>query len=153
TRRSPLGAYHGGAADGRCRRDFPLPGRQWSCGMGTVNALGDQKRTIAYANRALERIRHLGQPGDPRSYAAWFAYATNRNPSQNIVVDQTIARRGGISPADVEKLYGYAPADASTGKVDDLAASVAGEVEQVVTLIDAAAGKVAAWRNSISHVA
>jgi len=121
--------------------------------MGTVNALGDHKRTIAYANRALERIRHLGQPGDPRGYGAWFAYATNRNPSQNIIVDQTIAREGGISPADLEKLYGYAPADAMSGKVDDLAASVAGEVEQVIALIDAAVRKVAACRSNIGHVA
>src|SRR5262249_9459811 len=55
--------------------------------------------------------------------------------------------------ADLEKLYGYASADAVTGKVDDLAASVAGEVGHVIALIDAAVGKGAAYRDDVTDAA
>ena len=49
-----------------------------------MSAPGDEyKHTIVLANATLGKIRDLGVPADPRSYAAWFTYATNCSPSQN----------------------------------------------------------------------
>jgi diguanylate cyclase len=118
-----------------------------------VTAPGDDhKRTIGYAHAALGRIKELGQPADPRSYAAWFTYATGCSPSANSVVDETIVRQGGIAAPELEKIYGYPPADRITENVDKLAAGVAGEVDQVMAMIDAAVGTVATYRDDLSHV-
>jgi len=107
---------------------------------------------MAYADLALGKIKELAQPGDPRTYAAWFTYATKCNPSQNILVDQTIARKGSISAAELEAIYGYAPANLITDNVDDLAARVADEIDQISAVIDGAAGTIAAYRDDLVNV-
>jgi diguanylate cyclase len=112
---------------------------------------GEQLRTIAFADLALGKMRDLSHPADPRSYTSWFTYAARSNPSQNRIADETVARSGTISPAELEKLYGYAEPDRSEN-VDKLAASVADEVEQVMAMIDAAVGTVATYRDGLSNV-
>jgi diguanylate cyclase len=109
-------------------------------------------RTIAFADLALGKIRDLGHPADPRNYATWFTYAANSNPSQNRVADETVARSGTISPTELEKLYGYSQPGRFTENVDKLAAGVAGEVEQVMAMIDAVVGTVANYRDDLSNV-
>jgi diguanylate cyclase len=114
---------------------------------------GDEHNpTTAFADLALGKIRDLGHPADPRSYATWFTYAANSNPSQNRLADQTMARTGGISPGELESLYGYSQPDRVSDNVDRLAAGVADEVEQVMAMIDAAVGTVATYRDGLSNV-
>jgi diguanylate cyclase len=108
-------------------------------------------RTVAFADLALGKIKDLNHPADPRSYASWFIYAAKCNPTQNRIADQTVARAGTISPAELENLYGYAEPDRSEN-VDKLAAGVADEVEQVMAMIDAAVGTVATYRDDLTHV-
>ena len=118
-----------------------------------MSASGDEyKQTIALANATLGKIRDLGVPADPRSYAAWFTYATECNPSRNRFLDETIARKGTVSASQVETVYGYASEAVITDNVDKLAASVAGEVDQVMAMIDAAVGNVATYRDDLSTV-
>jgi diguanylate cyclase len=118
-----------------------------------VAAAGDDhKLTLSYAEVALGKIKDLGQVPDPRAYSAWFTYATNSNPSCNTIVNETLARNGDISPAEIEKVYGYPAPDKLGDNVDKLAASVAGEVEQVMAMIDAAVGTVATYRDDLSNV-
>jgi diguanylate cyclase len=118
-----------------------------------VSAPGDEyKHTIVLANATLGKIRDLGVPADPRSYAAWFTYATECNPSRNRLVDEAIARKGTISASELEAVYGYASEAVITDNVDKLAASVAGEVDQVMAMIDAAVGNVATYRDDLSSV-
>jgi diguanylate cyclase len=118
-----------------------------------VSATGDAyQSTIAYANAAIGKLRALGQPADPRSYAAWFTYATDCSPWRNRIVDEILARRGALSVPELEKIYGYTPDAAITEGVDKLAATVAGEVDQVMTMIDAAVGNVATYRDDLSTV-
>ena len=108
-------------------------------------------RTVAFADLALSKIRDLNHPADPRSYASWFTYAANCSPTQNRIADQTVARAGTISPAELEQLYGYAQPDRSDN-VNKLAAGVADEVEQVMAMIDVAVGTVATYRDDLTHV-
>jgi diguanylate cyclase len=118
-----------------------------------VSAPGDEyKHTIVLANATLGKIRDLGVSADPRSYAAWFTYATECNPSRNRLVDEAIARKGTISASELEAVYGYASEAVITDNVDKLAASVAGEVDQVMAMIDAAVGNVATYRDDLSSV-
>jgi diguanylate cyclase len=116
--------------------------------MGSVSA----KRTIAFADLALAKIRDFKQPGDPRTYAAWFTYATNCSLSQNAVVDQTIAGNGCISADELEKIYGYGPADLIAGNIGILAAGVVDQVGEVKAVLDAVVGALAAHRADLDDV-
>lgn len=121
--------------------------------MGSVTAPGaDAKRTIAFADLALAKIRDFDQPSDPRTYAAWFTYATNCNPSQNAIVNQTIALKGHISADELEKIYGYGPADLIPGNIGTVAAGVADQVGQVRAMIDSMVGTIAAYRADLDSV-
>jgi diguanylate cyclase len=120
--------------------------------MGSASASGDVKRTIAFADRALAKIRNFDQPGDPRTYAAWFTYATDCSPSQNASVERKIALNGGISADELEKIYGYAPADLIAGNIGLLAAGVVDQVDQVKATVDAVVGAIAAYRADLDHV-
>src|SRR5262245_19346288 len=117
---------------------------------GTMGA-DEHLRTITFADVALGKIRDLQHPADPSSYRSWFTYAAESNRSQNLIADETLARARTISPAELEKLYGYAQPDRSDN-VDKLAAGVADEVEQVMAMIDAAVGTVATYRDGLSNV-
>src|SRR5438105_3852680 len=139
TRRSPLSSYHRGL-----RRDAA------ACrgvGMGSESA----KRTIAFADLALAKIKDFDQPGDPRTYAAWFTYATNCSPSQNAVVNQMTARNGCISADELEQIYGYGPADLIAGNIGTLAAGVVDQIGQVKAMIDAVVGTIAAYRTDLDN--
>jgi diguanylate cyclase len=113
---------------------------------------GGAKRTIAFADLALAKIREFDESGDPRTYAAWFTYATNCSPSQNAVVDQTIARNGGITADELEKIYGHGPADLIAGNIGILAAGVVDQVGEVKAILDAVVGTVAAYRADLDDV-
>jgi hypothetical protein len=120
--------------------------------MGSVSAPGEAKRTIAFADLALAKIRDFDQPGDPRTYAAWFTYATNCSPSQNALVNQMTALNGCISADELEKIYGYGPADLIAGNIGPLAAGVVDQVGQVEAMIDTVVGTIAAYRADLDRV-
>jgi len=128
-----------------------LPAR--GVGMGSATAPADAKRTMAIADRALAKIRDFDQPGDPRTYAAWFTYATNCSPSQNATVNRKIALNGGISADELETIYGYGPADLIAGNIGLLAAGVVDQVSQVKAMVDAAVGAIAAYRADLDNAA
>ena len=90
---------------------------------------------------ATRPIRAAMRPGSPMRPTA--------NPAQNRIANETVARTGTISPAELEKLYGYTQPDRSDN-VDKLAAGVADEVEQVMAMIDAAVGTVATYRDDLT---
>lgn len=106
--------------------------------------------TVTFADVALGRIRQLHHLADPRTFAAWFPYAANCNADHNELVDQTIAVRGGISAAELEKLYGYPSPALTADRVQKVAASVASEVGEVMARIDAAVGTVASYRHDLN---
>jgi diguanylate cyclase len=122
--------------------------REWD-----VSASVDHKGTLACANIALGSIKALRVPGDPRSYTAWFTYATNCSPSQNDMVNRTVAQTGTISAAEIEKIYGYASAVALTEQVDELVGGVADKVSQALAAIEAASGTIASYRTHLTAIA
>jgi diguanylate cyclase len=105
--------------------------------------------TVEFADVALGRIRALHHLADPRTFAAWFPYAANCNAAHTQLVDATIAARGGISAAELEKLYGYPPPGLVAERAQKVAASVASEVGDVMAIIDAAVDTVASYRDDL----
>jgi diguanylate cyclase len=118
--------------------------------MGTAS--GDAKRTIAFADLALAKIRDFDQPCDPRTYAAWFTYASNCSPSQNAIVDRTISRTGRISADELEKIYGYGPAGLIADNIGNVATGVVDQVRRVTSTIDAVIGTIEAYRADLDKV-
>jgi diguanylate cyclase len=118
-----------------------------------VSASADHKSTLACANIALGSIKALRVPCDPRSYAAWFTYATNCTPSQNDMVNRTVAQNGTISAAEIEKIFGYAGAAAITEQVDGLTSGLVDKTSHALAVIEAASSSVARYRGHLATIA
>src|SRR5829696_8145684 len=65
----------------------------------------EHERTMAFAEIALSQIRALRQPAIPRNYEIWYTYATGYSPSLNQTINETLARSGTLSDADLEQIY------------------------------------------------
>src|SRR5438309_9967601 len=65
----------------------------------------EHERTMAFAEIALGQIKALRQPASPRHFEIWYTYATGYNPSLNQLINETLARNGTLSEADVDKVY------------------------------------------------
>ena len=101
----------------------------------------EHERTMAFAEIALGQIKALRQPAYPRNYEVWYAYATGYNPSLNQTINETLARNGTLTDADLEQIYDtYLSPARLTDQIDNVGAPVVDEIEQVMAMIDAAVG-------------
>ena len=101
----------------------------------------EHERTLAFAEIALGQIKALRQPATPRNYEIWYAYATGHHPSLNQNINEVLKARGALSPIELEQLYdSYLSPVRLSEKIDNVGSQVMGEIEQVMAMIDAAAG-------------
>jgi diguanylate cyclase len=109
----------------------------------------EHERTMAFANIALGQIKALRQPALPRNYEVWYNYATGYNPSLNQALNEMLAANGGLTQADIDKIYDtFLSPTRLTDRIDSVGSKVMGEIEQLMTMIDAAVGS--ATRTSAS---
>jgi diguanylate cyclase len=114
---------------------------------------GEHERTIAFADIALSQIKALRQPATPRNYEIWYAYATGYSPSLNTRVNDTLAANGALNEADLDDIYGtYLSPTRLTDRIDKVGSQVMGEIEQVMAMIDAAAGSASTYSESLADV-
>ena len=109
--------------------------------------------TIAIAEAALEQISARNQPADPRSYALWYKFATGNSGLLCAAVNSRLARGGTLDAKDIDELHSahISPTDASA-KVNRLGARVAGEIEQVKAMIEAAEGSASHYSANLTDV-
>src|SRR5215475_3110452 len=113
----------------------------------------EHERTMAFAEIALGQIRALRQPASPRHYEIWYCYATGYNPSLNQMINETLARDGTLSNADVERIYeAYISPQRFTERIDRVGSQVMGEIEQVMAMIGAAAGSASSYGDNLVDV-
>ena len=74
-------------------------------GDAKVVELDEHERTMAFAEVALGQIRSLRQTAVPRNYEIWYVYATGYNSSLNKIINETLARNGKLTEADLEQIY------------------------------------------------
>src|SRR5215470_9945475 len=99
----------------------------------------DHERTMAFAEIAFGQIKALRQPASPRHYEVWYTYATGYNPSLNQMVNETLARTGTLSEADIDQIYAsYISANRFTDRIDHVGSQVMDEIGQVMAMIGAA---------------
>ena len=110
--------------------------------MGTycvVRVLDEHERTMAFAEVALGQIRSLRQSAVPRNYEVWYVYATGHNPSLNKIINETLARNGKLTEADLEQIYDtYLSHMKTTERIDKVGGRVIGEIDDVTVLISEA---------------
>jgi diguanylate cyclase len=116
-----------------------------------VKVLDEHERTMAFAEVALGQIRSLRQTAIPRNYEIWYIYATGYNAPLNKIINETLARHGKLSEADLEQIYEtYLSHLKATDRIDKVGARVIGEIDDVMNLLTGALGMSASYDQSLS---
>ena len=106
---------------------------------------------MAFAELALGQIRSLRQSAVPRNYEIWYVYATGYNPPLNKIINETLARNGKLTEADLEQIYEtYLSHIKTTERIDKVGARVIGEIDDVMRLIGDALGISASYDASLA---
>ncbi len=118
-----------------------------------MNDQDDISRTLGYADTAMGQIRALKQAASPRNFEIWYTYATGHNQALNQDINDTLAREGRIAEADLARIYDkhLSPLRLSE-KIDEVGNQIVGEIEQVMSMIDAAIGSSTEFSVSLADV-
>jgi diguanylate cyclase len=116
-----------------------------------VNVLDEHERTMAFAEIALGQIKSLRQTAIPRNYEIWYVYATGYNPPLNKIINETLARNGRLTEADLEQIYEtYLSHIKITDRIDKVGGRVIGEIDDVMSLITDALGMSVSYEATLS---
>ena len=119
-------------------------------GNAVVKVLDEHERTMAFAEVALGQIRSLRQTAVPRNYEIWYVYATGYNPPLNKIINETLARNGKLTEADLEQIYEtYLSHIKTTDRIDKVGARVISEIDEVMTPLTDALGMSASYDASL----
>jgi len=113
----------------------------------------DHERTMAFAEIALGQIKALGQSASPRNYEIWYTYATGYNPALNQRINEILSKNGGLTESDIDQVFeSYLSPSRLTERIDKVGDQVMGEIEQVMAMIDAAAGSASSYTESLADM-
>jgi diguanylate cyclase len=116
-----------------------------------VKVLDEHERTMAFAEIALGQIRSLRQTAVPRNYEIWYVYATGYNAPLNKIINETLARNGKLTEADLEQIYEtYLSHIKTTDRIDKVGSRVIGEIDDVMRLLTDALGMSATYDASLT---
>ncbi|WP_092229110.1 GGDEF domain-containing protein [Bradyrhizobium sp. Gha] len=116
-----------------------------------VKVLDEHERSMAFAEVALGQIRSLKQTAIPRNYEIWYVYATGYNAPLNKIINETLARNGKLSEADLEQIYDtYLSHIKTTDRIDKVGARVIAEIDDVTRVLREALGMTGAYDASLS---
>jgi diguanylate cyclase len=106
---------------------------------------------MAFAEIAFGQLKALRQPATPRNYEIWYAYATGYSPSLNQTINETLARNGTLTEADLDQVYtAFISPTRLTDKIDNVGSRVVDEINQVMAMIDAAAGSASSHTETLN---
>jgi diguanylate cyclase len=115
-----------------------------------VKPLDEHERTMAFAEVAIGQIKSLRQTAVPRNYEIWYVYATGYNAPLNKIINETLARNGKLTEADLEQIYEtYLSQIKTSERIDKVGARVIGEIDAVMKLITDALGMSATYDASL----
>jgi diguanylate cyclase len=117
----------------------------------TAASSDEHERTMAFAELALDQIRALGQPATPRNFEVWYNYATGYNPSLNQLVNETLTSSGTLTETDVDHIFdAYLAPSRLTDRIDRVGSQVMNEMDQIMALIQSAAGSTTHYSESLA---
>jgi diguanylate cyclase len=113
--------------------------------------LNDHERTLAFADVALGQIRSLRHKAVPRNYEIWYVYATGYNVALNKIINETLARSGKLTDADLDLIYEtYLSQIRMTDRIDKVGARVINEIDDVMRLVSDALGMTTSFGDSLA---
>jgi diguanylate cyclase len=111
----------------------------------------EHERTLAFAEVALQQIRALRQAATPRNFEIWYQYATGHTPDLNRWINDTLAQNGALTDADIDHIYNtFLSPNRVSDRLDTLGSRIAGEIRQVLDMIEAAAGSATNYSASLA---
>lgn len=111
----------------------------------------DFDRTFGLAESALERIKALGVAATPHNFEIWYTYATGHNTALNNAINAHMNAHGAMTKAHLEEFYLKFFSAAEIGeRIDKVGIQMAGEIEQVMAMIDAAIGSADDYSKSLA---
>src|ERR1700746_3077286 len=106
---------------------------------------------MAFAEVALGQIKSLRQTAVPRNYEIWYVYATGYNAPLNKIINETLARNGKLTEADLEQIYEtYLSHLKTTDRIDKVGARVIGEIDDVMKLLTDTLGVAGSYEASLN---
>src|SRR3954462_15940792 len=106
---------------------------------------------MAFAEVALGQIRSLRQTAIPRNYEIWYVYATGYNAPLNKIINETLARSGKLTEADLDQIYEtYLSHIKTTERIDKVGARVIGEIDEVINVLRDALEMTGSYEASLS---
>ncbi|HEY5379641.1 MAG TPA: GGDEF domain-containing protein [Pseudolabrys sp.] len=116
-----------------------------------AEAVDEHERTMAFAAIALGQIKALRQAATPRNFEIWYAYATGYHPSLNQKINETLKASGVLAEDNLESIYStYLSPARLSDRIDEVGTQVQGEIEQVMSMIDTAAGTASSYTESLA---
>ena len=98
--------------------------------------IDEHDRTMAFAEFAIGQIRSLRQAAIPRNYEIWYVYATGYNSALNKIINETQARNGRLTEADLEQIHEtYLSHFKASERIDKVGARVLGEIDDIMRLV------------------
>ncbi|WP_108820542.1 GGDEF domain-containing protein [Pseudovibrio sp. Alg231-02] len=95
------------------------------------------KRTIVYADSALDYIKTNKLPAFPRNYELWYSYASGFNRALNRTINKILARDGKISPEETQKIYNRFLSPNRLGeRIDEVGDKISEEVRELISALD-----------------
>jgi diguanylate cyclase len=115
---------------------------------------GDEhERTMAFAEIAMGQIKALRQPATPRVYEVWYTYATGYNPHLNDSINEVLSRSGRLDESDIDHIYEtYLSPTRFSERLDKVGSRVVDEINQVMSMVDAAVGSASSYSESLAGV-
>lgn len=113
----------------------------------------EHERSLGFAQIAFAQIKALRHAATPRNYEIWYNYATGYNPSLNQMINELLSRNGGLTEADLDRVHStfFAPTRISE-RIDKVGSRVADEINQVMAMIDAAAGSALSYSENLADI-
>ena len=112
---------------------------------------GEFCRTIGLAEAALDRIKALRHPATPHNFEIWYDYASGHNVELNNAINALLEATGTVTPAQAEEIYlKYFSAALIGERIDKVGTQIAGEIEQVMAMIEASIGTADDYSKSLA---
>ncbi|KZL17585.1 Response regulator PleD [Pseudovibrio axinellae] len=111
------------------------------------------KRTVVYADSALDYIKTNKLPAFPRNYELWYSYASGFNRALNRTVNKILARDGKISPEDTQKIYNRFLSPNRLGeRIDEVGEKISQEVRDLISALDSGTIQVTHYGEELARI-
>jgi diguanylate cyclase len=92
----------------------------------------EYERAMSFAQVAMGQIKALHHKPNPRNFEIWFTYASGQNAALNKAINDTLARGGTLTEAELEQICEiYFPQTSVQERIDSVGSRVMEEIDHV----------------------